>query len=144
AALSPKLSIASLTLAMAGLVVFLAVTVASVFQVPGTDNGLAFIVAAVASAILGVAAVVTGVVARRRGRRGEARRGGIALAGIVLGVVAVVLPALLGGWVGYLLYARYQEFEHCIRAPETASPRYLCLKECPGILDSLCRKQINW
>ena len=71
-------------------------------------------------------------------------RGGIALAGIGLGVVAVAVPAILAAWVGYLLYSKYQEFEQCISVAETASPKYLCLKECPGILDSVCRKEIGW
>jgi hypothetical protein len=82
------LSITSLALAIVALAVFWSVAVATVFQVPATDSGVAFVVAAVAGVILGIGAVVTGVVARRRVRRGQAGRGGIALAGIVLGVVA--------------------------------------------------------
>jgi hypothetical protein len=62
----------------------------------------------------------------------------------VLGIVAVVVPATLAAWVLYLLYVEYQEFEQCIRVPEAASPRYLCLKECPGVLDSLCCREIGW
>jgi hypothetical protein len=134
----------SLALAIGALAVFWPVAVATVFHVPATDNGVAFIVAAVAGVILGVGAVVTGGVARRRVRRGQAGRAGVALAGIVLGIVAAVVPATLAAWVVYLIYAQYQEFEQCIRVPETASPRYLCLKECPVILDSLCRKEIGW
>ena len=100
--------------------------------------------AAAVGVILGVAAVVIGIVARRRVRRGQAGRGGVALAGIVLGVAAAVVPAVYAAWVVYLLYAKYQEFEQCIRVPETASPKYLCLKKCPSILDSLCRREIGW
>jgi MFS family permease len=134
----------SLALAIGALAVFWPVAVATVFHVPATDNGVAFIVAAAAGVILGVGAVVTGAVARRRVRRGQAGRAGVALAGIVLGIVAAVVPATLAAWVVYLIYAKYQEFEQCIRVPESASPRYLCLKECPAILDSLCRKEIGW
>jgi MFS family permease len=141
---SPKLSITSLALAILAMVVFWSVAVATILRVPAAENGLAFLVAAVASLILGIGAVVTGVVARRRVRRGEASRGGVALAGIVLGIVSVVVAAIIAGWVVYALYSQYQEFEECIRVPETASPRYLCLKECPSLLDSLCRKEIGW
>jgi hypothetical protein len=141
---SPKLSITSLTLAIVALAVFWSVAVAAVFREGAADSPVVFLVAAAAGVILGVAAVVTGVVARRRVRRGQAVRGGVALAGIVLGVAAAVVPAVYAAWVLYLLYAQYQEFEQCIRVPETAAPKYLCLKECPGILDSLCRKEIGW
>jgi hypothetical protein len=141
---SPRLSITSLALAIVALAVFWSVAVATVFRVGAADSPVVFIVAAVVGVILGMGAVVTGVVARRRVRRGQAGRGGVALAGIVVGVVAVVVPAILAAGVVYLLYSEYEEFERCIRVPETASPKYLCLKECPGILDSLCRKEIGW
>jgi heme/copper-type cytochrome/quinol oxidase subunit 2 len=141
---SPKLSITSLTLAIVALAVFWLVAVAAAFREGAADSPVVFLVAAVVGVILGVAAVVTGIVARRRVRRGQAGKGGVALAGIVLGVAATVVPAALVALGLYGLYAGYEEFEHCIKIPETASPRYLCLKECPGILDSLCRKEIGW
>lgn len=139
---SPKLSIISLVLAIVALAVFWSVVVVAVLGVHVMDSVVT--VAPAAGVILGVAAVVTGIVARRRVRRGQAGRGAVALSGIVLGVVAAVIPAVYAAWVVYLLYAKYQEFEQCIRVPETAAPRYLCLKECPDILDSLCRKEIGW
>ena len=139
---SSKPSITSLVLAIVALAVFWSVVVVAVLGVRVMDS--AVIVASAAGVILGVAAMVTGIVARRRVRRGQADRGGVALAGIVLGVVAAVVPAVYAAWVVYALYTQYQEFEQCIRVPEMASPRYLCLKECPGFLDSLCRKEIGW
>lgn len=139
---SPKLSITSLALAIVALAVFWSAVVAALLGVCLTDSVLT--VAPAAGVILGVAAVVIGIVARRRVRRGQAGRGGVALAGIVLGVAAAVVPAVYAAWVVYLLYAKYQEFEQCIRVPETASPKYLCLKKCPSILDSLCRREIGW
>jgi hypothetical protein len=141
---SPELSITSLALAIVALAGSCPVAVAAMFRVSAADRPVVFIVAAVVGVILGTGAVVTGVVARRRVRRGQAGRGGVALTGIVLGVVAAVVPAILAAWVVYLIYAKYQEFEQCIRVPETAAPKYLCLKECPDILDSLCRKEIGW
>jgi len=139
---SPQLSGTSLALAIVALAAFWSVAVAAVSGVRVMDIVVA--VALVAGVTLGMAAVVTGIVARRRVRRGQAGRGGVALAGIVLGIAAAVVPAVYATWVVYLLYSQYQEFEQCIRVPESASPKYLCLKECPGILDSLCRKEIGW
>jgi heme/copper-type cytochrome/quinol oxidase subunit 2 len=140
---SPKLSGASLALAIVALAVFWSVMVAAVVDVYAMER-VVFIVAAVAAVILGVAAVVTGVVARRRVRRGDAGKGGVALAGIVLGVVAVVVPAIILAWVVYTVYSDYQEFQQCVKGSGSAYPKYLCLKECPAFLDSLCRKEIGW
>ncbi len=39
---------------------------------------------------LGIAAIVTGVIGRRRAARGEATNSGVAVAGIVLGVLAIL------------------------------------------------------
>jgi membrane protease YdiL (CAAX protease family) len=139
-----RLGVTSLLLAIVALVVFWSVAAAAVFDVPAKDSDVAALVAAVAGVILGVSAVVTGAVARRRVRRGQAGRGGFALAGIVLGVVAAVVPAAVAAWVVYAVYAQYQEFEQCIRVPESYSPSYLCLKQCPKILVSLCRNEIGW
>src|SRR6516165_5015095 len=85
---SPLLSMMSLALAIVALAAFLSAAMATVFHVPATDNGVAVIVAAAAGVIVGVGAVVTGAVARRRVRRGQASRSGVALAGIVLGAWA--------------------------------------------------------
>ena len=43
--------------------------------------------------VLGVVAVVLGVLGRGRAKRGEATNGGVALAGIVLGLVGIALTA---------------------------------------------------
>jgi hypothetical protein len=140
---SAMLGVASLVLATVSLAVFGVVAVTEVFQVSARDGG-DFIVAEVVAVVLGASAVATGVVSRRRVKRGQAGGAGVALVGIVLGAAAAIVPAILGGWVAYQLYFQYQQFQSCIGAPETASPRYLCLKECPSILDSLCRKAIGW
>jgi heme/copper-type cytochrome/quinol oxidase subunit 2 len=106
--------------------------------------GVVVIVAAVISVVLGVVAVVTGVVTRRRIRRGHAGGDGIAVAGIMLGILAIALPATIVGVLAYTVYSSYQEFERCVRGSGSAYPSYLCLKECPEFLDSLCRRQIGW
>jgi len=140
---SSRLSTTSLVLAIVALAVFWSVELAAGSGIEATRGGV-YLVAVVASVILGMIAVVTGVVARRRVRRGNAARGGVALAGIVLGVVAVVVPAILLVYLVYWEYTGYRDFESCVRGAGTAYPSYLCLKECPWLLDSLCRKQIGW
>ncbi|OBA70098.1 hypothetical protein A5641_14205 [Mycobacterium sp. 1554424.7] len=140
---SPKLSIASLALGIVALAVFWSVMFAAVAHVDGAEN-VVLLVAMVAGVILGLGAVVTGILARRRVRRGIAARGGIALAGIVLGVLAVIVPAALLAYLVYAVYSGYEEFEACVRGSGTANPDYMCLKECPLFLDSLCRKHIRW
>jgi len=134
---SPVLSITSLVLAIAALAVFGPLLVAGV-------SGVGAVVALLAGVILGVGAVVTGVVARRRVRRGDATGGGVALAGIVLGAAVVAVLGLMLAWLAYILYSDYEDFEHCIRGSGSAYPKYLCLKQCPDFLDSLCRREIGW
>jgi hypothetical protein len=75
-------------------------------------------------------------------RRGDAGRGGVALAGIALGVSAVVVLAIFLAMMVYYVYSGYEEFQQCIRG--SGFPKYLCLKECPEFLDYLCRKEIGW
>lgn len=49
----------------------------------------------VGGCVLGVGAIVLGVIARERARRGEATNGGLATAGIVAGVLGLLLSAAL-------------------------------------------------
>jgi MFS family permease len=140
---SPKLSIASLALGIIALAVFWPVMFAAVAHVDGADNAL-LLLATVAGVILGLGAVVTGILARRRVKRGVAARGGIALAGIALGVLAAIVPAALLAYLAYAVYSGYEAFEACVRGSGTAHPDYMCLKECPPFLDSVCRKHIRW
>jgi len=137
------LGILSLALAIVALVVFWPLMVAAVFDARAVRD-VVFIAAAVAGVVLGAAAVVSGALARRRVRRGAAGRGGAALAGLVLGLVAVVLPAIILAWLGYQFYVDYQQFRQCIKGAGSAYPDYLCLKECPDFLGSLCRHAIGW
>ena len=46
--------------------------------------------------ILGVAAIVLGILGRNRAKKGEANNGGIAIAGIVLGALGVLLSVVMG------------------------------------------------
>lgn len=70
----------------------------------------------VGGVILGLVAIVLGVLGRGRARRGEADNGGMALAGLVLGVVAVVLSgALLAFGVSVLNSPEGQQYKDCVR-----------------------------
>lgn len=51
---------------------------------------------------LGVVAVILGIVARGRVKRGEADNGGVALTGIILGVVAILISVALIFFWGWL------------------------------------------
>ena len=53
--------------------------------------GLVFCWTVVGGVILGVAAVIIGFVARGRVKRGQATNGGVAIAGIVLGFLAIIV-----------------------------------------------------
>jgi len=46
--------------------------------------------------VLGVAAIVLGILGRNRAKKGEANNGGIAVAGIVLGAIGVLLSVVMG------------------------------------------------
>uniref|UniRef100_UPI0006256358 DUF4190 domain-containing protein n=1 Tax=Streptomyces odonnellii TaxID=1417980 RepID=UPI0006256358 len=52
--------------------------------------------------ILGVLALVFGIIGRRKVRRGQATNGGMALAGIVLGAIGAVISA---AFLGFLIWA---------------------------------------
>jgi uncharacterized membrane protein YidH (DUF202 family) len=79
------LGIASLTFAIVALVLF-----SFGLMFGDTSRGIAILALVFASVIIGVAGVVLGFAARRRVKRGEADNGGVAVAGIVVGIVAVV------------------------------------------------------
>ena len=53
----------------------------------------------VVGGLLGVVAIILGIVGRGRVKRGEANNGGMALAGIILGVLSLLVSAaiLIGG-----------------------------------------------
>ncbi len=63
--------------------------------------GLAFCWTVVGGVILGVSAVIIGFVARGRVKRGEATNGGVAIAGIVLGFLAIIVALIfIPIWIG--------------------------------------------
>ena len=65
--------------------------------------------------VFGVAAVIIGIVARGRVKRGEANNGGIAVAGIVLGAVAVVVSlAFIAVWAGVFREVGGTDYLDCV------------------------------
>jgi hypothetical protein len=63
--------------------------------------GLVFCWTVAGGVILGVAAVIMGFVGRGRVKRGEATNGGVAIAGIVLGFLAIIVSLIfIPIWIG--------------------------------------------
>jgi hypothetical protein len=63
--------------------------------------GLVFCWTVVGGVILGVVAVIIGFVARGRVKRGQATNGGVAIAGIVLGFLAIIVSLVfIPIWIG--------------------------------------------
>jgi uncharacterized protein DUF4190 len=63
--------------------------------------GLVFCWSVIGGVILGIAAVIIGFVARGRVKRGEATNGGVAIAGIVLGFLAIIVSLVfIPIWIG--------------------------------------------
>jgi hypothetical protein len=70
----------------------------------------------VGGVILGAVGAVLGVVARRRVTRGQADNGGVAIAGIVLGILAVVVGLVFAGiWVAFWQEAGGGSYVDCLQ-----------------------------
>lgn len=66
--------------------------------------------------LLGIVAVVLGFVGRARARRGEATNGGTALAGIIVGAVAIVAGlAFIAFWVGLFNEVGASDYFDCLQ-----------------------------
>ena len=76
--------------------------------------GLVLCVTVVGGVVFGVVAVVLGLGARTKVKRGEATNGGVAMTGIVLGIVATILPPimLLALLIGADVFNG--DYQHCI------------------------------
>jgi Domain of unknown function (DUF4190) len=66
--------------------------------------------------VLGVMAVVMGISARRRVKRGEAAHGGLAIAGIAFGVLAIVIGLAVGAIFafGFATDQFNEDYQHCL------------------------------
>lgn len=66
--------------------------------------------------VLGVLAIVFGLLGRRRARRGEADNGGMALAGLISGVIALLLSvAIVVAAVVFLRSGTGKDLRSCLR-----------------------------
>lgn len=64
----------------------------------------------------GIVAVVLGLIARGRVKRGEATNGGVALAGVILGVFAVVIGLVfIAVWISLLREVGAQNYFDCLQ-----------------------------
>lgn len=79
-------------------------------------------------ALFGIAAIVFGVLGRGRAKRGEATNGGMALAGIVLGVVGILFAVLAG--VGIARLVGTEEFSNLTECLEQAGTDPEAQQEC--------------
>ncbi|MFG1934300.1 DUF4190 domain-containing protein [Mycobacterium sp. NPDC048908] len=65
--------------------------------------------------VLGLVAVILGIVARGRVRRGEATNGGVAIAGIVLGILAIVISLVfIPIWYGMFREVGGSDYVECV------------------------------
>lgn len=77
--------------------------------------GLVFCWTVVGGVILGVVAVIIGIVGRGRAKRGEATNGGVALTGTLLGALAVVVSlAFIPIWMGVFSEVGGTDYLDCI------------------------------
>lgn len=77
--------------------------------------GLVFCWTVVGGVMLGVVAVIIGIVGRGRAKRGEATNGGVALAGALLGVLAVVVSLVfIPIWMGVFSEVGGTDYLDCV------------------------------
>ncbi len=73
----------------------------------------------VVGGLLGIVAVVLGFIGRGRAKRGEATNGGMALAGIITGALAVLVAALVvAGAVALFSNSEFGSFTECVQQAE--------------------------
>lgn len=77
--------------------------------------GLLFCWTVAGGIILGLAAVIIGFVARGRVKRGEATNGGVAIAGIVLGILAIIVSLVfIPIWISFFDEAGVTDYTDCL------------------------------
>ncbi|WP_157839994.1 DUF4190 domain-containing protein [Streptomyces megasporus] len=78
----------------------------------------------------GVLALVFGVVGYRRGRRGEATNGWMALTGAITGFVGLVLSvALISAGLAFLGSDAFDDFRACMRDAGTSAEQERCVDD---------------
>jgi amino acid transporter len=79
--------------------------------------------------VLGLLALIFGIIGRKRAQRGEATNGGAALAGAIMGGIALAITILLIA-VGATFFAHHksdiQRYRDCLANAQTAQDRQTC------------------
>ena len=78
--------------------------------------------------ICGIVAIVLGGLGRARARRGEATNGGQALAGLIMGIVGLVVGVIFAVTVGVFFSRNIDEIRDCSQLP-TQQEVERCLEE---------------
>jgi hypothetical protein len=66
--------------------------------------------------VLGIVAVIIGFAGRSRAKRGEANNGGVALAGVILGFLAIIISlAFIAVWVGLFKGVGATDYIDCLQ-----------------------------
>jgi Domain of unknown function (DUF4190) len=89
--------------------------------------------------ILGIVAVVLGLVGMRRVSRGEATNRGQAVAGLVTGLVGILLAATIGVRLGTFIndhQGDFRDFWRCITSAPTEQEQEDCARELADVLDA--------
>ncbi len=80
--------------------------------------------------VLGVLAVVFGIIGARRARGGRAPHKGIAIAGAVLGVLGAIASAVIIAIGASILNSdEFKSFEDCVRSADTQAERDACERD---------------
>jgi formate hydrogenlyase subunit 3/multisubunit Na+/H+ antiporter MnhD subunit len=80
--------------------------------------------------VLGVLALVFGLIGRGRAKRGEATNRGQATAGVVLGSIALVATAgVIGLYVWLANTDEFKNYQDCLRSANTQQERSACEDE---------------
>lgn len=81
-------------------------------------------------AVLGLLALIFGILGYRRGRRGEATNGTLSLVGAVIGAFALVGSAVVLVFaVSVLSSGNYEELESCVRDAATTAEQEQCERD---------------
>jgi hypothetical protein len=77
--------------------------------------GLVFCWTVIGGGVLGVVAVIIGILGRGRAKRGQATNGGVAIAGVVLGVLAVIVSLVfIPIWMGVFSEVGGTDYLDCV------------------------------
>ena len=80
-------------------------------------------------ALFGVAAIVFGFLCRARARRGEATNGGMAVAGIILGIVGILVSIFVVVSISNLFGEEFSTLTECLEQASTQAETEQCQRD---------------